>query len=44
MTSEVFTAYQESGSKARLTVEGCKGVRAEMMPVELRLSGKVAVR
>lgn len=43
VTSDIFRAYQESGSKARLTIRHCKGVRAETMPEEMRLSGKVTL-
>jgi hypothetical protein len=44
VTSKILTAYQESNSKARLIVEGCKGVLAERIPEGMWLFGKVAVK
>ncbi|GAQ90069.1 F-box/RNI-like superfamily protein [Klebsormidium nitens] len=43
VTSEILKAYAESGTKARVEIRGCKGVQKEMLPAEVRLSGKVVI-
>ncbi|GAQ89956.1 hypothetical protein KFL_005810090 [Klebsormidium nitens] len=43
VTSEILKAYIESGSKARVEIRGCKGVKREMLPKEVRLSGKIVI-
>lgn len=44
LTPDVFKVYVASGSKAELVVVSCKHVRPEMLPEDLRVTGKVTVQ
>lgn len=43
VTPEIFQAYLRSGSKSQLELVQCKGIKAEMLPEELRQLGKVLI-
>lgn len=43
LTAEVFKACIESGSKAKILFASCNGVRRELLPEDLQLTGNVVV-
>lgn len=43
VTLEFLKAYAESGSKAKVELKGCKGVKEKILPEEVRLLGKVVI-
>lgn len=44
LTINIFKDYVDSSSQATLAVRYCKGIRPEMLPEDLRLTGRVTVR